>query len=200
MKTSSLQTVIAIQNYFINGIAPGTAFWRCGCVGRAGFNLGWAQTAPTGTGALCVMTFNLRYASATPPNAWPQRRPVMRACIQQAAPDLIGTQEGLYAQLKDLAADLPEFTWIGLGRDGGKPRRVHGGLLPNQPPPIPSNTDHFWLSDTPNVIGFEHLGQLESPNGDLDPIQRSADRTVLLLFSTRTWTIRSRWRVRRAPG
>lgn len=49
--------------------------------------------------ALCVMTFNLRFASPKPPNAWPQRRPVLRECLEQAAPDLIGTQEGVYQQL-----------------------------------------------------------------------------------------------------
>src|SRR5687768_17566799 len=69
--------------------------------------------------SLDVMTFNLRYASPVPPNSWPQRRPVMRELIRKHAPDVIGTQEGVYAQLRDLAADLPEYDWIGLGRDGG---------------------------------------------------------------------------------
>jgi hypothetical protein len=27
--------------------------------------------------SLCVMTYNLRFASPNPPNAWPQRRPLM---------------------------------------------------------------------------------------------------------------------------
>ena len=43
---------------------------------------------------LAVMTFNLRYASSNKPNAWPDRRPVMRDCIRSIDPDLIGTQEG----------------------------------------------------------------------------------------------------------
>jgi hypothetical protein len=37
-----------------------------------------AQTATTsGPGTLTVMTYNLRFASSNPPNAWPQRRPLM---------------------------------------------------------------------------------------------------------------------------
>jgi hypothetical protein len=56
--------------------------------------------------ALRVMTFNLRFASDTPPNAWPARRPVMKHAIEQAAPDVFGTQEGLYLPLRDMAADL----------------------------------------------------------------------------------------------
>ena len=43
---------------------------------------------------LAVMTYNLRFASATPPNAWPQRRPLVREVITNQAPDVIGTQEG----------------------------------------------------------------------------------------------------------
>ena len=88
------------------------------CLGFCALRAG--DAAPATSPRLCVMTFNLRYASERPPNAWPERRPVMAETIRKLAPDLIGTQEGLYAQLKDLAADLPEFEWIGLGREGGK--------------------------------------------------------------------------------
>src|SRR3954469_235142 len=74
---------------------------------------------PVGDGALTVMTFNLRYASAMPPNAWWQRREAMRECIAGVNPDVFGTQEGLYGQLKDIEQDLKDYAWIGLGRDGG---------------------------------------------------------------------------------
>jgi len=107
--------------------------------------------------ALCVMSFNLRYASPTPPNAWPQRRPVMRACIEKMQPDLIGTQEGLFAQLKDLAADLAAYEWIGLGREGGS----HGEFMAifyRKERFEPLEFDHFWLSDTPNVIASASWG------------------------------------------
>ena len=39
--------------------------------------------------------------------------------ILDVAPDVFGTQEGLYEKLKDMAADLPDYDWIGLGRNGG---------------------------------------------------------------------------------
>jgi endonuclease/exonuclease/phosphatase family metal-dependent hydrolase len=68
---------------------------------------------------LRVMTYNLRYASMKGSEAWPDRRPAMKALLKQQAPDIMGTQEGVYHQLRDLAADLPEYDWIGTGRDGG---------------------------------------------------------------------------------
>lgn len=101
--------------------------------------------------ALTVMTYNLRYASANPPNAWPQRRPLMREVIQQISPDVFGTQEGLYSQLKDLAADLPEFEWIGVGRDDGS-RGEFMAVFYRKARLEPLAFDHFWLSDTPEVI------------------------------------------------
>jgi endonuclease/exonuclease/phosphatase family metal-dependent hydrolase len=104
-----------------------------------------------------VVTFNLRYASDRTPNSWGERRPAMRECIREMAPDIMGTQEGLYRQLKDLASDLPAYDWIGLGRDGGS----HGEFmsifyLKTRFEPL--EFDHFWLSDTPNLIASTNWG------------------------------------------
>ena len=114
-------------------------------------------SSPSKSSALCVMTFNLRYASANPPNAWLQRRPVMRDCIQSTGPDLIGTQEGLFPQLKDLAQDLPQYGWIGLGRDGGSRGEFMAVFYRKQRFDV-LEYDHFWLSDTPNVIASSTWG------------------------------------------
>ena len=66
----------------------------------AGFSPAHAEDS-TNPPPLCVMTYNLRFASPNPPNAWPARRPLVREVIQSIAPDVMGTQEGVYAQLKD---------------------------------------------------------------------------------------------------
>ena len=106
---------------------------------------------------LTVMTYNLKFASTNPPNAWPVRRPLLREVIRQTAPDLIGTQEGLYEQLKDLASDLPEFDWIGLGREGGS-RGEFMAVFYRKARFEPLAFDHFWLSDTPEVVGSATWG------------------------------------------
>ncbi len=117
-----------------------------------------AQPAATAApGALTVMTYNLRFASPTPPNAWPQRRPLVAEVIQKLAPDVIGTQEGLYGQLQDLAADLPAFEWIGVGRDGGS-RGEFMAVFYRKTRLEPVAFDHFWLSDTPELIGSKSWG------------------------------------------
>lgn len=111
----------------------------------------------TNTSPLTVMTYNLRFASATPPNAWLARRPLMRELIQQLAPDVMGTQEGIYSQINELASDLPEFDWIGLGREGGS-RGEFMAVFYRKARLEPLAYDHFWLSDTPDVMNSATWG------------------------------------------
>ena len=106
---------------------------------------------------LSVMTFNLRFASDRKPNAWPDRRPVMAELIRNADPDVIGTQEGVYPQLRDLASDLPAYDWIGLGREGGS-RGEFMAVYFKKDRFEPLEYDHFWLSDTPMVMGSKGWG------------------------------------------
>jgi endonuclease/exonuclease/phosphatase family metal-dependent hydrolase len=107
--------------------------------------------------SLTVATFNLRYASAKQPNSWPERRPVMQECFRRMDADIVGTQEGLYPQLKDIAADLPEYDWIGLGREGGS-RGEFMAVFFRRSRLEPLEFDHFWLSDTPEVIASATWG------------------------------------------
>ncbi|MDQ5977141.1 MAG: hypothetical protein QG602_113 [Verrucomicrobiota bacterium] len=110
---------------------------------------GTAADAPL---VLRVMTYNVRYASDRAPNAWPDRRPVMQALITREAPDVIGTQEGLYPQLRELAAGLPDYAWIGLGRAGGS-QDEFCAIFYRRDRFEPVAFDHLWLSDTPEVVG-----------------------------------------------
>lgn len=115
------------------------------------------QAQPAEGLALRVATFNLRFASDKKPNSWAERRPVVRACIEEMAPDVMGTQEGVYPQLKDIAADLPDYEWIGLGRDGGS-RGEFMAIFYRKARLEVLEFDHFWLSDTPNVIASTNWG------------------------------------------
>jgi hypothetical protein len=65
---------------------------------------------PARGNVLHVMSFNLRFASDSGPNSWPCRRPVMAELFRVEQPTVIGTQEGLYRQLRDIEADLPPTT------------------------------------------------------------------------------------------
>lgn len=108
--------------------------------------------------ALHTVSFNLRYASDTPPNSWSERRPVMRRLLERERPHLIGTQEGLYQQLRDIQADLGRrYDSIGLGREGGS-RGEAMQIFYDTRRLDPLEYDHYWLSDTPDVIGSKTWG------------------------------------------
>ncbi|HUG09699.1 MAG TPA: endonuclease/exonuclease/phosphatase family protein [Opitutaceae bacterium] len=101
---------------------------------------------------LRLMTYNLRYASTQQPHAWPDRRPLMAELITRESPDIIGTQEGVFGQLRELASDLPTYDWIGLGRAGGS-KDEFCAIFFRRDRFEPVAFDHFWLSDTPDVVG-----------------------------------------------
>jgi endonuclease/exonuclease/phosphatase family metal-dependent hydrolase len=99
------------------------------------------------------MTFNLRYASASAPHSWAERRPVMRKLLRGESPHLIGTQEGLYRQLRDIEQDLGAgYAWIGTGREGGS-RGEFVAIFYDTDRLAALESDHFWLSETPGKIG-----------------------------------------------
>ncbi|WP_383612694.1 hypothetical protein [Streptomyces sp. NPDC057696] len=111
-------------------------------------------------GRLHVMTFNLRYASDSSPHSWADRRPVIRALLREERPHVLGTQEGLCHQPQYIHADLGEhYAWIGTSRAGGS-RDEFAALFYHTRRLQPIAYDHFWLSDTPELIGSTTWGNL----------------------------------------
>lgn len=108
---------------------------------------------------LKVMTYNLRYLNNNDPSphTWAERLPAIKKLIRMERPDIIGTQEVLYQQLKDLNDSLPDYKWIGLGREGGN-KGEYSAIFYNENRYSPLEYNHFWLSDTPNVIGSKSWG------------------------------------------
>lgn len=57
-----------------------------------------------------VCTFNLRYFDCDEgtPNAWNKRRPIVKNCLRNMKPTIVGTQEGTPLQLDEILDDLNE--------------------------------------------------------------------------------------------
>ena len=66
-------------------------------------------------------------------------------------------QEAQYRQVKDFAAGLSAYDWIGLGREGGS-RGEFMAVFYRTERLEPLAFDHFWLSDTPEVINSSTWG------------------------------------------
>lgn len=118
----------------------------------------WADE-PQPSEALRVLTYNVRFASSESPNSWADRRPVARVMLQELHVDLIGMQEVLEGQLNDFAADLPEFQWIGIGRDAGGQGEFMAVFYRSARLAAVEH-GHFWLSETPHVPGSSSWGNV----------------------------------------
>ena len=105
---------------------------------------------------LTVMAFNLRYDNPRDPFPWSERREEVLARMRSA--QVVGTQEGLFHQVRDLEEGLgPGWGWVGLGRDGGSRGEFMAIFYDRERFQVVAY-DHFWLSDTPNVVGSATWG------------------------------------------
>lgn len=76
----------------------------------------------------------------------------MKRLLLQERPDVIGTQEGLPQQLRDIESDLPScYDSIGEGRDGGRGEAMQ--VFYDSRRVDVQEVGHYWLSDTPYVAG-----------------------------------------------
>ena len=67
--------------------------------------------------------------------------------------DIVGLQEVLKSQLDDLESLLPEYTWIGVGRDDGKEAGEYSPILFQKDRFKVLNQGTFWLSETSTITG-----------------------------------------------
>lgn len=101
---------------------------------------------------LNIMTFNVRLDAASDSlNNWKYRKDVVAKVVKQYDIDILGAQEVLPNQLKDLLKRLPGYTAVGVGRDFGDDRGEYSALFYKTNRFKAHKTGTFWLSDTPEV-------------------------------------------------
>jgi endonuclease/exonuclease/phosphatase family metal-dependent hydrolase len=123
------------------------------CLGMVPAFLLFGQGGGPETG-LTVMTFNIRYDNQNDlQNAWLNRKSLVASTIQFQKIEIAGLQEVLNGQLKDLEGLLPEYAWLGVGRDDGKEGGEYNPIfyLKSKFKILAQST--FWLSETPDTPG-----------------------------------------------
>ena len=99
-------------------------------------------------------SFNLRYDTPNDGiNAWPKRQHMVLTHLQTLLPDVVGMQEVLAHQLEWLDHNLPDYAYIGVGRDDGLSKGEFVPLLYNKNQLTKIAGGNFWLSETPAVAG-----------------------------------------------
>lgn len=102
-----------------------------------------------------VITFNIRYATPSDGvNQWNNRKDFVAQTVLFHEADLCGMQEALYSQITDLEKRLPEYGWVGVGRDDGDKKGEFSPVfyLKKRFELIETNT--FWLNEHPETLGY----------------------------------------------
>ena len=101
---------------------------------------------------LKLMTYNIRLdLESDGENKWSNRKDFWASQITFYEPDVFGIQEALPHQVTDIASALPEYSYVGIGRDGiGKGESSNIFFKKDRFKMVQENT--FWLSETPEKI------------------------------------------------
>ena len=106
---------------------------------------------PVEEGYTRIMSFNLRCGEFEP------RKKIVPQIIGEYLPDTLGVQECTYEWFQTLCKALPEYEFVGVGRDSGGTDpdcgEISGVLfLKDKFSLIDSGT--FWLSETPDEVSY----------------------------------------------
>ena len=99
-----------------------------------------------------VISFNIRYNNPDDgDNIWENRRASVVNMAKMEQPGFLCVQEAYFVQLEYLLQNLPEYDYIGLGRDDGKQGGEHMAILYSKDRFEVVEHGDFWLSETPDV-------------------------------------------------
>lgn len=94
-------------------------------------------------------TFNIRLQTTQDVgNEWQNRKHAVAQLINFHEFDIFGVQEAFYSQMQDLQADLPQYRYIGVGRDDGQQKGEFSAVFYNPDRFELLSEGTFWLSDT----------------------------------------------------
>ncbi len=97
---------------------------------------------------LNVGTFNIKNDNPKDGlNAWKYRKGIVTALIKFHDFDLLGIQEAFSSQMKDLQDSLPEYAYVGKGRDDGDQKGEYSAVLYKRNRFKLIKEGQFWLTE-----------------------------------------------------
>ena len=108
---------------------------------------------------LKVLSFNVRYGTANDgENSWQFRKEQLFDLLRLENADIIGLQEALDGQLKEILAQFPEYESIGVGREDGIAKGEYAAILFKKDKLKIAEKGWFWFSDKPDEPGSKTWG------------------------------------------
>ncbi len=144
---------------------------------------------------LCLISSNIRFDNpADGGNAWPHRRSILAETLLAHAPDVIATQEGRFAQLKDFETLLPGYQIVDHHRSWIKERMYPTFFIRKDTFEILKSED-LWLSETPEVAGSASFGSAFPRLMTALRLQPKGSEVNLVIVNTHLDHVRSETRV-----
>lgn len=97
-----------------------------------------------------IMSFNV-LCGGRDGREWSNRVNKVVSVIREAAPDSFGLQEAHYDWMKALTAALPEYDYVGVGREDGKTEGEFSPVFYKKDIYTVEDSGNFWLSETPDT-------------------------------------------------
>ncbi len=102
-----------------------------------------------------IMSFNIRYDNPNDgENSWNTRKKELVNLIAHYYPDILGIQEGLYNQVTYIQKNIPNYSWIGVGRENGDIEGEFVAIYYNTAKYKLLEHETFWLSENPDTISI----------------------------------------------
>lgn len=106
------------------------------------------------TGALRVVSFNIRYGTARDGvHSWAFRRRCVRELMRTLRYDVCGLQEVMNQQRDYLASASPSADWYGVGRADGFREGEQAPLVLRRTPIVVEDWSTKWLAEDPDAVG-----------------------------------------------
>ena len=109
-----------------------------------------------------IITYNIRYDASGDkgPKDWQQRSLKIINFLTKQKASVVAMQEVLDGQLRDLEEGLPQYSYVGVGRDDGLRKGEYSPVFYDKLIWKVDQKQHgtFWLSDTPQKEGSKSWG------------------------------------------
>ncbi|KAK5580449.1 hypothetical protein RB653_000466 [Dictyostelium firmibasis] len=108
---------------------------------------------------LRAISYNIRFDNPSDKqNSWVHRKLLVFSNISFLKPDIIGFQECLFHQIKDIKDNLNNnyemnYDYIGVGRDDGNEKGEFSPIFYNKKKIELVHSHQFWVSETPYKVG-----------------------------------------------
>ncbi len=101
-----------------------------------------------------VLTYNIRMDNTSDgENQWAYRKDFAADLIRFYGVDLCGAQEVLHHQLTDLLERLPDYAYIGVGREDGKTKGEYAPIIYRKDRFTVVKYGDFWLAEDMQAVG-----------------------------------------------